>query len=89
MDPQVARGMGVNHVKGILLYGPPGTGKSLVARKLGRLLNSGREPRVVNGPEILQRWVGQSEENIRLLFADAELEYRDYGAFHSLSSDHW
>lgn len=72
--------MGVSHVKGILLFGPPGTGKSLVARKLGRLLNSGREPRVVNGPEILQRWVGQSEENVRLLFADAEREHRDYGA---------
>lgn len=79
VDAQVARGMGVDHVKGILLYGPPGTGKSLVARRLGRLLNSGREPRVVNGPEVLQRWVGQSEENIRLLFADAEREFRDYG----------
>ncbi len=58
---------------GILLYGPPGTGKTLIARQIGKILNA-RDPKIVNGPEILNKYVGQSEENIRKLFADAEKE---------------
>ena len=58
---------------GILLYGPPGTGKTLMARQIGKMLNA-REPKIVNGPEILNKYVGASEENIRKLFADAEKE---------------
>ena len=65
--------MGIHHVKGILLYGPPGTGKTLMARQIGKMLNA-REPQIVNGPEILNKFVGQSEENIRKLFAAAEIE---------------
>jgi vesicle-fusing ATPase len=60
-------------VKGILLFGPPGTGKTLMARQIGKMLNA-REPKIVNGPEILDKYVGQSEANIRLLFAEAEEE---------------
>lgn len=60
---------------GILLFGPPGTGKTLMARQIGKMLNA-REPKVVNGPEILNKFVGQSEENIRKLFEDAEKEVR-------------
>jgi len=70
--------LGIQHVKGILLYGPPGTGKTLMARQIGKMLNA-REPKIVNGPEILNKYVGQSEENIRKLFADAEKEYKDKG----------
>ena len=55
------------------MYGPPGTGKTLIARQIGKILNA-REPKIVNGPEILNKYVGQSEENIRKLFADAEKE---------------
>ena len=51
----------------MLLFGPPGTGKTLMARQIGKMLN-GKEPKVVNGPEILNKYVGQSEENIRNLF---------------------
>jgi SpoVK/Ycf46/Vps4 family AAA+-type ATPase len=58
---------------GLLLYGPPGTGKTLLARQIGKILKA-REPTVVNGPEILNKYVGASEENIRKLFADAEKE---------------
>ena len=79
LPPGVASQLGVSHVKGILLHGPPGTGKSLIARKLGTLLAGGRQPRVVNGPELLSRWVGSSEENVRQLFADAEQEYSKHG----------
>ena len=60
---------------GILLYGPPGTGKTLMARQIGKMLRA-KEPKIVNGPEILNKFVGQSEENIRKLFADAEKEVR-------------
>ena len=60
-------------VLGILLYGPPGTGKTLMARQIGKMLNA-REPKIVNGPEILNKFVGASEENIRKLFAEAETE---------------
>ena len=65
--------LGIQHVRGILLYGPPGTGKTLMARQIGKMLKA-REPKIVNGPEILNKFVGQSEENIRKLFADAEKE---------------
>lgn len=70
--------LGIQHVKGILLYGPPGTGKTLMARQIGKMLNA-REPKIVNGPEILNKFVGQSEENIRKLFADAEKEQKEKG----------
>lgn len=74
-DPSIMKKMGIPHVKGIILYGPPGTGKTLIARKLGSLLNA-KPPKIVNGPEILNKYVGQSEENIRNLFKDAEDEWR-------------
>ncbi|KAJ5158504.1 ATPase AAA-type core [Penicillium coprophilum] len=66
------------HVKGLLLYGPPGTGKTLIARQIGKMLNA-REPKIINGPEVLNKYVGQSEENIRKMFADAEKEYKEKG----------
>lgn len=73
--PGLVEKLGIQHVRGILLYGPPGTGKTLMARQIGKMLNA-REPKVVNGPEILNKFVGASEENIRKLFADAEKEVR-------------
>jgi len=44
-----------------------------MARQIGKMLNA-REPKIVNGPEILNKFVGASEENIRKLFEDAEKE---------------
>lgn len=76
--PELVRRLGVRHVKGLLLYGPPGTGKTLMARQIARMLNA-RELKVVNGPEVLNKFVGQSEENIRALFRDAEAEYKAKG----------
>ncbi|MCJ1252771.1 transport between ER and Golgi ATPase protein [Lignoscripta atroalba] len=76
--PGIIEKLGIQHVKGILLYGPPGTGKTLIARRIGKMLNA-REPKVINGPEVLNKYVGQSEENIRKLFADAEKEYKEKG----------
>ncbi|SCM05927.1 N-ethylmaleimide-sensitive fusion protein, putative [Plasmodium chabaudi adami] len=74
----IIKQLGIKHVKGMILYGPPGTGKTLIARQIGKTLNA-REPKIINGPEILNKYVGQSEENIRNLFKEAELEYKQSG----------
>nr|XP_022906775.1 vesicle-fusing ATPase 1-like [Onthophagus taurus] len=76
--PEVVEQLGCKHVKGILLYGPPGTGKTLMARQIGKMLNA-REPKIVNGPQILDKYVGESEANVRRLFAEAEEEEKRAG----------
>jgi vesicle-fusing ATPase len=78
ISAELAKKMGIKHVKGILLYGPPGTGKTLIARQIGKMLNT-REPKVINGPQILNKYVGQSEENVRKMFEDAQKEYDEKG----------
>jgi vesicle-fusing ATPase len=79
----IIKELGIPHVKGLLLYGPPGTGKTLIARTIGQLLK-GKEPKIVNGPEILNKYVGQGEENVRNLFKDAEEEWAAKGDKSSL-----
>jgi len=74
----IIKQMGINHVRGMLLYGPPGCGKTLIARQIGKVLNA-REPKIVNGPEILDKYVGGSEEKVRELFAEAEKEQNEAG----------
>lgn len=76
--PRDVEKLGINHVKGLLLFGPPGTGKTLIARQIGKMLNA-VEPKIVNGPEMLNKFVGGSEENIRNLFKEAEAEYKQKG----------
>ncbi|CAJ1936460.1 unnamed protein product [Sphenostylis stenocarpa] len=76
--PHVTSKLGIKHVKGMLLYGPPGTGKTLMARQIGKILN-GKEPKIVNGPEVLSKFVGETEKNVRDLFADAEQDQRTRG----------
>ncbi|CAG2112972.1 unnamed protein product [Medioppia subpectinata] len=76
--PEIIEQLGLKHVRGILLFGPPGTGKTLMARQIGQMLNA-REPKIVNGPQILDKYVGESEANIRKLFADAEEEQKRMG----------
>ena len=71
--PQLVNKLGIQHVRGMLLYGPPGTGKTLIARQIARCLNA-REPKIVNGPEVFDKFVGGTEENIRKLFKEAEEE---------------
>jgi len=70
--------LGIKHVKGMLLYGPPGTGKTLIARTIGGMLTE-RQPKVVNGPEILNKYVGASEEAIRALFEEARADQDENG----------
>ncbi|ELU11293.1 hypothetical protein CAPTEDRAFT_178991 [Capitella teleta] len=76
--PEIVQQLGMKHCRGILLFGPPGTGKTLMARQIGKMLNA-REPKIVNGPQILDKFVGESEANIRKLFAEAEEEEKRLG----------
>ncbi|XVF87485.1 hypothetical protein PTKIN_Ptkin18bG0123800 [Pterospermum kingtungense] len=76
--PHVTNKLGIKHVKGMLLFGPPGTGKTLMARQIGKMLN-GKDPKIVNGPEVLSKFVGETEKNVRDLFADAENDQRTHG----------
>jgi len=77
-NPELTRRLGVNHVRGILLSGPPGCGKTLLARELSVMLGA-REPQIVNGPEILDKFIGEAEKNVRSLFRPAEVEYDQVG----------
>jgi len=74
----LTRELGLSPVKGMLLYGPPGCGKTLLAREITSALGA-REPKIVNGPEMMSKYVGDSEEFIRALFAEAELEQLEQG----------
>lgn len=56
--------------KGILLYGPPGCGKTLIAKAIANEISAHFIS--VSGPEILNRYVGQSEENLRKIFDEAK-----------------
>ncbi len=67
---KICKDLGINHVRGILLYGVPGCGKTLIARQIGKILNC-EEPKIVNGPSLLSKFHGESEENVRKLFEDA------------------
>ena len=69
----IATKIGIRHIKGVILHGPPGTGKTLIARKVGDLLNA-KSVQVVSGPEIMSKFVGESEKNLRGLFAAAETD---------------
>ena len=55
--------------KGILLYGPPGCGKTLIAKAMANEIDA--HFIIVNGPEVLNKFMGQSEENIRKIFDEA------------------
>jgi transitional endoplasmic reticulum ATPase len=68
-DPESFEEVGITPVKGILFYGPPGTGKTLIARIIANEAEANFIS--VKGPEVLSKWVGESEQRIRTLFAKA------------------
>ncbi len=78
LPPDLVSRMGLPHIKGIMLFGPPGCGKTLIARQLAKALKA-KEPKIVNGPEVLDKFVGAAEERIRDLFKDAEAEQAEKG----------
>ncbi len=67
--PEVFEQMGIQPPKGILLFGPPGTGKTLLAKAVAT--ESGANFIAIRGPEILSKWVGESEKAIRQTFRRA------------------
>jgi transitional endoplasmic reticulum ATPase len=62
--------MGVKPPKGALIYGPPGCGKTLLARAVAT--ETGANMILVRGPEILSKWVGESEKAVREIFRKAK-----------------
>lgn len=68
--PEIFSRLGIAPPKGVLLYGPPGTGKTLLARAVAH--ESDANFIVINGPEIMSKFYGESEKKIREVFEDAE-----------------
>ncbi|MDR0198814.1 MAG: CDC48 family AAA ATPase [Methanomassiliicoccaceae archaeon] len=68
--PELFIRLGISAPKGVLLYGPPGTGKTLIAKAVAN--ESGAAFFAIQGPEIIGRYYGQSEERLRDIFKEAE-----------------
>ncbi len=68
--PAVFDRLGVEPPKGVLLYGPPGTGKTLIARVVAAETNAAFF--VINGPEIINKFYGESESRLRGVFQEAQ-----------------
>lgn len=68
--PELFERLGIRPPKGVLLYGPPGTGKTLIARAVAN--ESGANFFPINGPEIMNKYYGQSEQKLREIFTNAE-----------------
>ncbi|UCD01300.1 MAG: CDC48 family AAA ATPase [Promethearchaeota archaeon] len=69
--PSIFSRMGITPPKGILLYGPPGCGKTLLARAVAT--ESKANFISIKGPELLSKWVGESEKAIREVFRKAKM----------------
>jgi len=68
--PEIFTRIGVSPPKGVLLYGPPGTGKTLLARAVANETDANFIN--LSGPEIMSKFYGASEENLRKIFKDAQ-----------------
>ncbi len=68
--PEKFRQMGIRPPKGILLYGPPGTGKTMIAQAVANETNANFIS--IRGPQMLSKWVGESEKAIREIFKKAK-----------------
>ena len=70
--PELFKRLGIEPPKGVLLHGPPGTGKTLIARAVAN--ESGASFFSIQGPEIMSKFYGESEERLREIFEKATKE---------------
>ncbi|XP_075399956.1 ATPase family gene 2 protein homolog A isoform X1 [Tenrec ecaudatus] len=72
-QPELFKSYGIPAPRGVLLYGPPGTGKTMIARAVANEV--GAHVSVINGPEIISKFYGETEARLRQIFAEATLRY--------------
>ena len=70
LRPELYRAAGIKPSKGVLLYGLPGTGKTLLAKAVATEANANFIS--VKGPELISKWVGESEKHVREIFKKAK-----------------
>ncbi|NXL83810.1 SPAT5 protein, partial [Alectura lathami] len=70
-QPELFKSYGISPPRGVLLYGPPGTGKTLIAKAIANEV--GAHVTIINGPEIISKFYGESESRLRQIFAEASL----------------
>ncbi|MFB6102513.1 MAG: CDC48 family AAA ATPase [Haloplanus sp.] len=68
--PELFRRLGIDPPKGVLLHGPPGTGKTLIAKAVANEIDA--HFHTISGPEIMSKYYGESEEQLRDAFEEAE-----------------
>jgi len=68
--PELFGTLGIDPPKGVLLHGPPGTGKTLIAKAVANEIDAGFQ--TISGPEIMSKYYGESEEQLREVFEEAE-----------------
>jgi transitional endoplasmic reticulum ATPase len=68
--PEIFKYLGIRAHKGILLYGLPGSGKTLIAKAIANEIRA--HFITIAGPELVSKWHGQSEENLRAVFEEAK-----------------
>jgi transitional endoplasmic reticulum ATPase len=68
--PELFKRIGIDPPKGVLLHGPPGTGKTLIAKAVA--YETEAHFKTISGPEIMSKFYGQSEENLRKVFEEAK-----------------
>ncbi|KCV70872.1 hypothetical protein H696_01818 [Fonticula alba] len=78
LPTSVIKKFGIQHSRGIILHGPPGTGKTLIARVISQYIKA-HDVKIVNGPDLLSKYVGESEKNVRQLFEPAIEDQKTYG----------
>ncbi len=67
--PELFKRLGIDPPKGVLLHGPPGTGKTLIAKAVANEVNA--DFHTISGPEIMSKYYGESEEQLREVFEEA------------------
>ncbi len=68
--PELFQKLGIDPPKGVMLYGPPGTGKTMIAKAVANETDANFVS--ISGPEIMSKYYGESEKQIRELFEEAE-----------------